>query len=606
MDDLIGKVIDRKYRLVRLLGEGGMGAVYEAEHTKINRKVAVKLMKPEVAKYPEAVERFMREAQAASAIGHPNIIEIEDIGESEDGTVFMVMEMLKGQTLAERLSETTRLPPDRAVGIILQVLSALLATHRKGIIHRDLKPENIYLSIDARMREEVKLLDFGASKVRGPDAGGLRLTRTGTVMGTPYYLSPEQARGSQDITEQVDIWAVGVVLFEMLTGRPPYEGESYNELLSKILMEPVPDIRQIEPAVSAELAAVIGKALAKDRKERYRNAAEVIEALLPFHSAANESMTPSAEHFLRTSVAPPPAGEARAGKRLAKNTTPLRPDAVLKQTPAKPPADRPLVPEKPLETTADIDVSEIEVVKGPTAEAVAALSPDLVETGPSPLSVSVEVPIDLGLFGPSEIAPEEPAPEARPAGRRKLLLMGGAAAVIAVGIVIAIANVGTDKPAQGAKPATPAPIARPIVKSIAPSPLPEPEPRVTAPAAAVPVPDLVTVGLSWLPPRAAVRVNGKLARPPLRMKGSDTPVTIEILASGYVSFKRELVPNKDQIVAVTMEKLGADTKPAPKSAPKAAPKTAPKASPAAAEPKAPAKPPKKKPAAPFAENPFAN
>jgi hypothetical protein len=304
MTDFIGRIFDRKYRVTRLIGEGGMGAVYEAEHTVIQRKVAVKVMHAEFSSMQEVVDRFFREAQASSAIGHPNIIEVYDVGIERDGTVFIVMELLHGETLADKMKKGERLAPESAVAIILQVLSALVVAHDKGIIHRDLKPDNVFLSVDARGRHEVKLLDFGIAKVQSTLDGDQGLTKTGTVLGTPNYMSPEQARG-REVDHRIDIWAAGVMMYELLTGRLPYPGDSYNEVLSKILLDDPPPLERMASGLHPGLVNVVERAMAKDREDRYPTVAVMIEELLPYHQGEGE-MTDSAATALKRSLAPPP------------------------------------------------------------------------------------------------------------------------------------------------------------------------------------------------------------------------------------------------------------------------------------------------------------
>ncbi|MCK9461642.1 MAG: serine/threonine protein kinase [Proteobacteria bacterium] len=290
--DLIGKVLDRKYRIVRVIGVGGMGTVYEAEHIVISRRVALKILAPEFVSRPETVERFFREAKAASAIGHPNIIDIYDVGREEDDTVYIVMELLKGISLADCIDCEKRLEPTAAAAVAAQVLSALRAAHEKGIVHRDLKSDNVFLAVDSRDRQEVKLLDFGIAKVGTTGTHGLGLTRDGDVVGTPYYLSPEQARGARDVDARIDIWGVGVILYEMLTGSLPYTGENYNEVLGKILLEAPKPILELVPELPAELVAIVEKAMQKDRDLRYGSAAAMLEDLTPFiESSSTESMS---------------------------------------------------------------------------------------------------------------------------------------------------------------------------------------------------------------------------------------------------------------------------------------------------------------------------
>lgn len=304
MTELIGRIFDRKYRLIRLIGEGGMGSVFEAEHTLIERKVAVKVVHEEFSSSEEVVGRFFREAQASSAIGHPNIIEIFDVGKEEDGTAFIVMELLRGKTLAAKLKEDGAMPPTQAVSVILQVLSALAASHEKGIIHRDLKPDNVFLAIDNRGRHEVKLLDFGIAKMQFESETDQGLTKTGTVLGTPNYMSPEAARG-KDIDGRIDIWAAGVMLYEMLSGNLPFRGASYNAVLSDILLETPTPVRHLAPGLPQGLVKVVEKAMEKDRNRRYHSVPAMIAELLPFNEDA--SMSDSAAIALKNSLMPAPA-----------------------------------------------------------------------------------------------------------------------------------------------------------------------------------------------------------------------------------------------------------------------------------------------------------
>jgi len=307
--DLRGRVLDGKYRLVRLIGEGGMGSVYEAEHTVLHRRAAVKVLHAEYAGSREAVDRFLREALAASAIGHPNIIEVHDVGQEPDGTTFIVMELLKGQDMGSLLAMEGRLDPPRVVAIVLQVLSALHEAHRKGIVHRDMKPDNVFLAIDPRLREEVKLLDFGVAKIQGCLEGteSMSLTRTGMTLGTPYYIAPEQARGRKDIDARVDLWALGVMMYEMLSGRLPFEGEGYNQIISSVLLDDHVPLLEVAPDVPVHLAEIVELALVKDRSLRYQSAAEMIGDLLPLHDEqAIYRLTSSSDLALRRHSDPPP------------------------------------------------------------------------------------------------------------------------------------------------------------------------------------------------------------------------------------------------------------------------------------------------------------
>ncbi len=255
-----------------------MGAVHEAEHTFLGRRVAIKVLSAEFAHNAEAVRRFYREAQAAARIGHENICEVTDVGQAGSGEPYIVMQLLQGKSLSAAITESAPFPVGRAVDIASQALDALAAAHAAGIVHRDMKPDNIFLTRVAGRDDFVKLLDFGISKVRVA-SGRTKLTQEGSVLGTPQYMAPEQARGETDVDGRADIWAVGVVLFEMLTGRIPFDGDNYNKILFNVMMAPIPRLRALRPGLSAEVEFVVMRAMERDLDRRYRTAAELRDAL---------------------------------------------------------------------------------------------------------------------------------------------------------------------------------------------------------------------------------------------------------------------------------------------------------------------------------------
>ena len=231
--DFVGQVIDGRYRIDELIGEGGMGRVYLAEHVEIGKRVAIKILHPVYGRMPDLVERFRREARAASRIGHPHIVDVTDSGTTADGSVYFVMEYLEGVELAGVIDREGALDIARALKVATQICRALSAAHAVGIIHRDLKPENVFLTVREGAADFVKVLDFGIAKSsEAEEARGKRLTHPGMAMGTPEYMSPEQAAG-RPADERCDVYAVGAILYEMLTGVPPYEGDNFMEILTK-------------------------------------------------------------------------------------------------------------------------------------------------------------------------------------------------------------------------------------------------------------------------------------------------------------------------------------------------------------------------------------
>ena len=281
-----GAELEGRYRILRRLGEGGMGAVYEAEHTALGRRVAIKVLHAHVAKMPDAVKRFAREARAAAEIGHPNIVEVFDTG-TYLGEPFLVMELLRGETLADRLARPELVPCEEACRIIGYVLSALAAAHAKGIIHRDLKPENVFL-LEGDGKQSVKLLDFGVSKFRRVSATLDQTTQEGIPVGTPAYMAPEQWMGRRDIDHRADLFAVGVMLYELLTGGLPYEGANQGELFLEIVRGsslPVgPSL--LEDDVPEGLDAAVLRALDRERERRFSSARDFLDALRPYGAAS--------------------------------------------------------------------------------------------------------------------------------------------------------------------------------------------------------------------------------------------------------------------------------------------------------------------------------
>lgn len=323
MTPATGEIIEGKYRIVRMLGQGGMGAVYEGENLRIRRRVAIKLLHENVSSQAEAVARFEREAQAAARIGSDHICEVLDLGVLADGTRYMVMEYLEGETLGMRIERIGKMGPDVTVPILVQVLEGLGAAHAVGIIHRDLKPDNVFiLPSKAGIPNFVKVLDFGVSKFSPLSGEEMSMTRTGAVVGTPYYMSPEQARGASPIDHRTDIYAMGVLLYQATTGQVPFDAATFNELLFKIALEMPRPPQHFAPDIDPDFAAIIQKAMAREQTQRYQSCAEFKDALLAWSSTRpGLAALPNRPTFHRLSM--PSAPPAPAVHELGMHTQQL-------------------------------------------------------------------------------------------------------------------------------------------------------------------------------------------------------------------------------------------------------------------------------------------
>jgi serine/threonine-protein kinase len=275
-----GEILAGKYRVDRVLGEGGMGVVVAARHLSLDEPVAIKFLLPEVMQNAEAVERFQREARAAIKIKSEHVVRVMDVGTLETGAPYMVMELLQGSDLSNLLGARGPLPVPEACDFVLQGCEAIADAHALGIVHRDLKPANLFLTHRTDGSTCMKVLDFGISKTTSP--GQMSMTKTTAVMGSPLYMSPEQMASSRNVDMRADIWSIGAILYELLTARPPFMGDTLPEVCSAIIQGTPPPMREVRPDVPEKLEHVILKCMAKDRAQRWQNVAELAAALVEF------------------------------------------------------------------------------------------------------------------------------------------------------------------------------------------------------------------------------------------------------------------------------------------------------------------------------------
>ena len=513
-DPLLGKTIGN-YQVTQKLGEGGMGSVYLAEHPKIGKRVALKVLHAEFANNQDVVSRFFNEARAVNDIGHPNIVDIVDYGVVPNGPrgdtlVYFIMEFLGGRTLTDLLKAESPMPPERAFAISIQIADALAASHRCGVVHRDLKPDNIMVMQRGREADFVKLLDFGIAKLTG-DQPGSRKTRTGIVMGTPWYMSPEQCDGRGFIDHRTDVYALGVVLYEMCAGRLPFQGEGYGEVLVQHLTQPPPapsTFRGMSPYVEQ----VILKALEKRPDLRY----------------------PTMDEFMRALLDPVAYVESHGGLTMF-------PQAVLLSQGAMPPTTR------------------------LTPSPLTPLPGSLISLGSSPAMASVgAVPTTLG-----GAAGQVPSRGAR-SGPPIPLIIGGV--VLAAGAAVAAMMLTRSSKSDGHRPdpqiaagqgssgastggVTTTPLTSPADAAPATSLTPDARPRtpIDAPAAVT----SASITIESVPPGALVKVDGMSYGPapvmlPNQPRAKRLQITLE--AKGYESKSTTVIVADDQTVKLELVK----------------------------------------------------
>jgi serine/threonine-protein kinase len=319
-----GAVIAGRYQLDRALGQGGMGMVWAATHLVTRKRLALKFLKGPAHLRPELRKRFLREARAASAVSHPNLLEVSDVFDLEDGTPVMVMALLEGETLGQRLKRQGALSLQETADVLMQVVSGVGTAHSAGIIHRDLKPDNVFLVNVPGAPPLVRVLDFGIAKLVEADGiaeSGL-ITGTGSMLGTPCYMSPEQTFGEKDVDSRADVWAVGVILYECLTGARPVEGDSVGQVVKRLLSDGIAPIEVLAPSLPPEVSGLVGRLLRRDREERPRDLHEVSRVLARYATVKppefGEVRAPSSQDPLplsdRESVASAPTQAAPSGQ----------------------------------------------------------------------------------------------------------------------------------------------------------------------------------------------------------------------------------------------------------------------------------------------------
>jgi serine/threonine protein kinase len=440
---VIGQKINN-YEVRSLLGEGGMGSVYVAEHPVLGRRAAVKVLRKEYAVDANLVGRFINEARASSAIKHPGIIEVFDVGTLAEGVPYLMMELLEGETLGRRIDREGRLKVPDAVDIAAQAASALAAANGHGIVHRDLKPENLFLIPDPSQRSHVrvKVLDFGIAKLQRRLSGQSIRTHTGSIMGTPPYMSPEQCRGiSSEIDQRTDVYALGIILYEMLTGTPPFLSEGFGDVLLMHLTQPPRPPREIEPSVPHSLEQLVLHALEKEPERRLASMEELLRGLLgpAARTTVRHGEAAADPQYAETDVIP----RLRAGSSSARRTTFSSTASQL------------------MEDTERVSVRRRRMAVGAVVAVAVAVAGIAALTG-----------------GRTDAPPVEPVSVARPPGSK-----------LSAGAVQATAP-ATDPVAPAVVPApAPGPASQATPPPAAPSPPPAVPPRATAEADLAPAAD---------------------------------------------------------------------------------------------------------------------
>jgi serine/threonine-protein kinase len=502
--DPVGKVLGGKYRVVRRVGGGAVADVYEVVHEQIGGRLALKVLRREFARFPDVSRRFLNEARAAGAAGHQGIIQVFDIGQLDSGELFMVMELLQGEDLSTLLMKQGRLDPPRAVAITVQLLDALEAAHKAGVIHRDLKPENVLLQRGPGGEDWVKIIDFGIARLTQDGPSAFRRTAEGSVLGSPYYMSPEQARGLSDLDVRTDIYAAGVMLYEMITGELPYNGTSIQGIVEHLLNDPFPHPRDVVPSLPASLEEAILQATARNRDQRFSSAAEFADALRPFRGEWAADGPPGRRAISGRHPATAAAGgsaeetEEEAAERIGRERSP-----------------KVVVPARVYAVTIGAAV----------AAALAVVIVVLwIGRGESDGHAADPVRADAGAQVPSTV---DQATASIDAGT---LPVPDAATVVA----LVQDDAGSPEP----------------TRDVAATP----ETQPPGPDAGVASPKLVRVKLEGMPEGAAATLDGKSVEAEFEVEASAALRLLEVTARGYKPFRRELAIEEQTAIQVTMER----------------------------------------------------
>jgi serine/threonine protein kinase len=473
----LGETLEGRYRIASRLGEGGMGVVYRATHLELGVEVAVKVLREEALGDQEAVTRFYREARAASALKGSHVARVLDVGRLASGSPYLVMEFLEGNDLDAELERRGALPVGEAVRFVLEACDAMSEAHALGIVHRDLKPANLFLARAANGRTSVKVLDFGISKLVDPQ--DQRVTQTQAVFGTPLYMAPESLRSTKHADARADVWALGVILYELLAGRPPFLGESASAVTVAITVDPPAPLRAVRPEVPAELEAVILRALEKKPEMRFPTVDELARALEPF-----------AEVLTRTGQLAPSARNSLTGtERLS---LPVSTEDAIARTLRIDASAAKIAPNEP--NASQGARRGVTIVLAGAAIAAAAVvgvvalvrsSVDGAEDRPSANAVSsVDAPAPRATVEPVVAPPASspPIPSA-PAGSPSGVTTFSPSAPAAAASAPAIAGTPTTRPT--AATSTPPASTAPIAPTFAPRPTPPPTSPGTSPKGTV-------------------------------------------------------------------------------------------------------------------------